>query len=215
MIKTQAFPLPGSTSGQRAHARVGSTVRRAQRLRGLETARRILGVDPGLHITGYGVIEIAGNAPRSLAGRVAVRSLGSNDIHLIEGGVLKARASDDLPARLQSLYDGLRDVLREHEPDTVVIEELFSTYAHPRSALLLAQARGVLALAAQQSGAHVHSFTPNEVKQVVSGNGHATKSAMQQAVKARLKLATAPHPPDVADALALALCFAARQGTSI
>lgn len=215
MIQTQKFPLPGSTAGQRAHARVGSTVRRAQRLRGLTTAKRILGVDPGLHVTGYGVIEITGEVARSLAGRVAVRGVSTNDIRLVEGGVLKPKASDDLPARLQSLYDGLRDVLREHEPDTVVVEELFSTYAHPRSALLLAQARGVLVLAAQQSCAHVHSFTPNEVKQVVSGSGHATKAAMQAAVKARLKLAAAPHPPDVADALALALCFAARQGTNI
>jgi crossover junction endodeoxyribonuclease RuvC len=189
----------------------GSTLRRVQRLQGAPFAGCILGVDPGLHTTGYGVIEVAGAANGSQSARPLVRCATTSALRLLEGGVLKAKASDPLPLRLQTLHDALADVLREYNPDVVVVEELFSTYAHPRSALLLAQARGVLVLAAQQSGAAVHSFTPNEVKQVVAGNGHATKSAMQQAVRSRLKLASAPHPPDVADALGLALCYAARQ----
>jgi crossover junction endodeoxyribonuclease RuvC len=205
--KTQAFPLPG----QRARGRVSSTLRRAQRLSGLPVARRILGIDPGLHITGYGLIEV-------WDAQLAARNSQTNHSHsairdpqLIECGVLKAKADDPLARRLQSLHDALDSVLREYQPDAVVIEELFSTYAHPRSALLMAHARGVLMLAAQQSGATVHSFLPNEVKQVLTGNGHATKTAVQSAVRSRLHLAAAPHPPDVADALALALCFAARQ----
>ncbi len=208
MIKTRAFPLPG----QQAARRAGSTLRRVQRLQGMPVAHRILGVDPGLHITGYGIIEITmDEAQRTRQGTLKTRSVSSADSRLIEGGVLKARAADELPQRLQSLHDGLTEVLREHQPEVVVIEELFSTYAHPRSALLMAHARGVLMLAAHAAGARVHSFLPNEVKQVLTGNGHATKAAMQAAVRQRLRLASAPSPPDVADALALALCFAARQ----
>lgn len=209
MIKTRAFPLPG----QQAQRRAGSTLRRVQRLQGMPAAHRILGVDPGLHVTGYGIISIAdcGLTMDESNARPTNRQSTIHNLQLIEGGVLKARASGALAQRLQSLHDGLSEVLREHQPDVVVIEELFSTYAHPRSALLMAHARGVLMLAAQQSGASVHSFLPNEVKQVLTGNGHATKAAMQAAVRQRLRLASAPSPPDVADALALALCFAARQ----
>jgi crossover junction endodeoxyribonuclease RuvC len=202
--KTQAFPQPG----QRARGRVGSTLRRVQRLSGLPVARRILGIDPGLHITGYGLIEVTGDERPMKSSHPIIHHSSLATHHLVECGVLKAKANDPLPQRLQSLYDALDSVLREYQPDAVVIEELFSTYAHPRSALLMAHARGVLMLAAQQSGAAVHSFLPNEVKQVLTGNGHATKTAVQAAVRSRLRLASTPHPADVADALALALCFA-------
>lgn len=198
MFRTRDFP-----SAEEGLARAGSKGKRVQRLQALPAARRVLGIDPGLHITGYGLIELGSEA------RTAIRA-----VQLIEAGVLRAKATDTLAKRVQTLYDGLCEVLKEHSPEVVVIEELFSTYAHPRSALLMAHARGALMLAAQQSGASVHSFTPNEVKQCLTGNGHATKSAMQQAVKARLRLAEAPNPPDVADALAIALCFADRQGAA-
>ncbi|HVF11389.1 MAG TPA: crossover junction endodeoxyribonuclease RuvC [Abditibacteriaceae bacterium] len=197
-IKTQPFP----TAQHRAVGRADSTSRRIARLNHLPPASRVLGVDPGLHRTGYGVIEIR-NA-----------KLETRNPQLIEGGVLKARASDDLAERLQTLYDALCEVLAEHQPDVMVIEELFSTYAHPRSALLMAHARGVMLLAAQQAHVAVHHFLPNEVKQVLTGNGHATKRAMQAAVRTRLSLASAPEPADVADALACALCFAARQSVA-
>jgi crossover junction endodeoxyribonuclease RuvC len=197
MFRTRSFPtIEGA-------ARNGSTMRRVQRLQGGGIARRILGIDPGLHITGYGLIELGDSARSAIA-----------DLRLLEGGVLRAKATDTLPRRIETLYDGLREILLEHSPDVVVIEELFSTYAHPKSALLMAHARGALMLAAQQSGATVHSFLPNEVKQCLTGNGHATKSAIQQAVRARLRLAAPPNPPDVADALAIALCFADRQGAA-
>ncbi|HEX8832990.1 MAG TPA: crossover junction endodeoxyribonuclease RuvC [Abditibacteriaceae bacterium] len=203
--------------GQGARNRAGSTMRRVQRLQGFPPAGRILGLDPGLHITGYGVIEMPmPESPTEARARMHGGTVGrtsNRDPKLIDGGVLRAKPTDPLPLRLQTLYDAVRQVLDEHRPDVVVIEELFSTYAHPRSALLMAHARGALMLAAQQSGARVHSFLPNEVKQVLTGNGHAPKAAMQAAVKARLHLAAPPSPPDVADALAIALCFAVRQGT--
>lgn len=197
MLKTQRFPMPG----QNAKARVGSTLRRVQRLQGMPLAHRVLGIDPGLNITGYGLIEIG-----EMRGAIPT---------LIEGGTLRARDTDTLPERIQTLYDGLSEILREHSPDVVVIEELFSTYAHPRSALLMAHARGAFMLAAQQHKIPVLGFTPNEVKQVIAGNGHATKSQVQMAVKARLKLNFVPNPPDVADAIAIALCFAARQNVAV
>lgn len=195
MLKTQRFPMPG----QGAKARVGSTVRRVQRLQGMPLAHRVLGIDPGLNITGYGLLDVdkaQGATPR-----------------FVEGGTLRARDTDSLPKRIQTLYDGLSEILREHSPDVVVIEELFSTYAHPRSALLMAHVRGAFMLAAQQQNIPVHGFTPNEVKQVISGNGHATKSQMQMAIKARLKLNFVPNPPDVADALSIALCYILRQNS--
>ena len=180
----------------------GSVARRVRRLEKLSPASLILGIDPGLHRTGYGLIRVR-------SAEAGTRKNGTP--HLVEAGFLKVAANDPLPRRLQTLYDGLCEIVREHRPDVVVVEELFSVYNHPRSALLMAHARGVLLLAAQQSDVPVHSFLPNEVKQVIAGNGHASKSAMQAAVKARLGLAAVPEPPDVADALAIALCFAARQ----
>jgi crossover junction endodeoxyribonuclease RuvC len=175
--------------------RASSVVERARRLSGLAASERILGIDPGLHRTGYGLISLSENGTPKL----------------LEGGVLRAKANDPFPKRLQDLHDGLAEVLAEHKPDIVVVEDLFSTYAHPRSALLMAHARGVLLLAAQEANITVHSFTPNEVKQVVAGNGHAPKTSIQAAVKARLQLASTLHPPDLADALAIALCFAMRR----
>lgn len=191
-MKTRALPLTPPSS----HAGAGSQTKRAARLEKLPYASLILGVDPGLHRTGYGLIR-----------------LGTSQPIMVEAGFLKAKAADPMPVRLQTLYKGLCEIIEEFRPEVVVIEELFSMYQHPRSALLMAQARGVFLLAAQQSNVPVHSFLPNEVKQVIAGNGHASKTAVQAAVKARLKLAAIPEPPDVADALAIALCFAARQET--
>jgi crossover junction endodeoxyribonuclease RuvC len=208
--RTQAFVAP-QLKAKSLQSR-NTALRRARKLQGHPIARRVLGVDPGLHRTGYGVIEIGedafdindGSTPRFAVSRVSTPQL-------IEGGILRAKADDPLPLRLQTLHDGLREVLADHQPEVVVVEELFSTYAHPRSALLMAHARGVLMLAAQEAGVRVHAFTPNEVKQVITGNGHAGKPAVQSAVRARLKLNAPLNPPDVADALALALCFAQRQ----
>lgn len=192
-LKTQPFIPP-----QRARGQAASATQRIQRLQKLPHAGRVLGLDPGLHRTGYGIIDCGPGG-------------GSQAIRLVEGGVLNAPAAKPFEQRLQALFDGLTEVLREYRPDVVVVEELFSTYAHPRSALLMAHARGVLLLAAGQAGAPVHSFLPNEVKQVLTGNGHALKSAVQAAVRARLHLAAPPQPPDVADALAIAICLALRQ----
>jgi crossover junction endodeoxyribonuclease RuvC len=165
----------------------------------MPVAERVLGIDPGLHRTGYGLIDIED---------------GGRSFKLVEGGILKARADDPFPQRLQTLFDGLVEVIQEHAPDAMVVEDLFSSYAHPRTAILMGHARGVLMLAAQRDMVPVHSFLATEVKQVVAGNGHATKTSVQQAVRSRLRLAAPPNPPDVADALAIAICFAVRQASA-
>jgi crossover junction endodeoxyribonuclease RuvC len=176
--------------------RTSSREKRNARLSTLPPSRVVLGVDPGLHRTGWGVVGIE-VGPRHFA-----------------SGVLKAKADAPLEVRLETLHRGLCQVIETYHPDVVVIEDLFSVYAHPRSALLMAHARGVLMLAAQQAGTPVHSFLPTEVKQVIAGDGHASKAAMQNAVKARLQLKEIPEPHDAADALALALCFALRQNVN-
>ena len=199
-MQTRPFPTQAVATG--------SSARRQQRMDALPAAQRILGIDPGLHRTGYGCIEIADEAKYGNA----AFAFGRGEPRYVEAGVLRAKAGDPFPKRLDELYRGLREVLAEHRPDVMVVEDLFSTYAHPRSALLMAHARGVLLLAAAHAQVPVHSFLPNEIKQVVAGNGHASKAAVQAAVRTRLRLAAAPDPPDIADALAVALCFAARQG---
>ena len=201
-MRTRPFPVPTQAAAP------GSSARRQKRMDVLPAAGRILGIDPGLHRTGYGCIEIAGDTNY---GNPAF-AFGRGEPRYVEAGVLRAKAGDPFPSRLEELYRGLSEVLAEHKPDIMVVEDLFSTYAHPRSALLMAHARGVLLLAAAHAQVPVHSFLPNEIKQVVAGNGHASKAAVQAAVRTRLRLAAAPDPPDIADALAVALCFAARQG---
>src|SRR5438046_880119 len=138
-MKTRALPHPENY----AKPADGSVARRVARLEKLATASLILGVDPGLHRTGYGLIRVQ-----------------DKRLAMVEAGFLKAKASDALPRRLQTLFDGLCEVVREFQPEVVVVEELFSVYNHPRSALLMAHARGVILLAAQQSNVPVHSFLP-------------------------------------------------------
>lgn len=196
MLKTRSFTPPAKSAAG------SSAAKRAGRLASLPLSTRILGLDPGLHRTGYGILTLENASDGGMR---------FDQPHLLEAGVLRARAKDELPERLGDLHASLTEVLTEHRPEVVVIEDLFSTYAHPRSALLMAHARGALMLAAHQAGIPVHSFTPNEVKQVVTGNGHAAKSTVQAAVRARLRLSAPLEPADVADALAIALCFALRQ----
>ena len=107
--------------------------------------------------------------------------------------------------RLSLLYDGLAEVLAEFRPDALALEEVFSHRRFPVSALWIAHARGVVCLAAEKAGVPVHSYAPASVKLCVVGNGRATKAQVQELVRVRLKLAKCPSPPDVADALALAL----------
>jgi crossover junction endodeoxyribonuclease RuvC len=154
-----------------------------------ETATRIVGVDPGLNITGYAVIE---------------QRLGR--LILVEAGMIRGRSRGDLPARLQEVHEGLRDVIASLQPQVLALEELYSHYERPRTAILMGHARGVICLAAQEAGIPVRSYSATQVKRLLTGNGRAPKSQMQQAVCQQFALAAPPEPPDVADAMAIALC---------
>lgn len=152
---------------------------------------RILGIDPGLQLTGYGVIDVAPNA------------VGPK---LIDAGVIRLNARLSIAKRLVELERELCDIFREHEPQTCAVEELYAHYNHPRTAILMGHARGVILLCAARCGASLSELPANRIKQSVAGHGHASKEQMQRAVQAIFRLRQAPEPPDVADALAVAVC---------
>ena len=150
---------------------------------------RVLGIDPGLNITGYAVLEFQ-------AGRPTLR----------EAGVVRSRARQSLGARLADIYVGVREVLAAFEPQVMAVEELYSHYQRPRTAILMGHARGVICLAAAQSEITLRHYAATQVKRLLTGSGRATKSQVQQAICREFSLPAPPEPPDVADALAIALC---------
>ena len=121
-------------------------------------------------------------------------------------------AERSLTARLQQIYDGVDRVLAEHTPSTVVIEDLYAEYRFPRTALLMAHARGVICLAAEQHKVPVLALAPAEVKRAIAAHGTASKAQIQESVRRLLRLTTLPRPSHVADALALALTGFSRGG---
>jgi len=155
------------------------------------TPRRILGVDPGLRTTGYGVIEC-----------------GLDRYRLIEGGVLAPDADRPLEARLAQLYGAMVEVVASTRPDCMVVEELWTSYKNPTTAVLMGHARGVIALAAGVHGVRLAHLGHSLVKRALAGNGAARKSQVSGMVVQLLGLASAPQPVDITDALALALAFA-------
>jgi crossover junction endodeoxyribonuclease RuvC len=151
---------------------------------------RVLGIDPALRTTGYGVVE---------SDRTRTR--------LIEAGVVAPRPRDTLERRLCELHAGITDVIAQTQPQSIVIEELYTTYRNPGTAILMAHARGVLCLAAAQAGIVVHSMGHAHVKRALTGSGSARKGQVNAMVTQLLGLRHAPEPEDVSDALALALAF--------
>ncbi|WP_432798070.1 crossover junction endodeoxyribonuclease RuvC [Poriferisphaera sp. WC338] len=156
---------------------------------------RILGVDPGLSITGYGVVDI---------------KIGNIEPTLVEGGVFKFKSKQSVEARLAQLYNDMKELIIEVRPDQLAIEKLYSHYAHPRTAIIMGHARGVILLAAQQAGMTLHHLGANEVKKSITGYGHASKEQIQRAVQSQCNLKDLPEPPDLADAIAIALTHARR-----
>jgi crossover junction endodeoxyribonuclease RuvC len=154
---------------------------------------RVIGIDPGLNITGYGVMDC-----------------GIGGIKLIEAGVIRPPRArgENLAARLESLHKGLAEVIAEFRPRTMCLEDVYSHTEYPRTSILMGHARGVICLAAQQAGVGVISLSAKRIKQSVTGNGAASKSQVQRAVQQVFLLSRPPHPPDVADALAAGLCYA-------
>lgn len=150
---------------------------------------RILGIDPGIAITGYGIIE-DGHRPE-----------------VVTYGDVRTPAKTPAPARLHHIFRELQNVIRETTPDVVAVEQLFFN-RNTQSAMAVGQARGVVLLAAAEAGLDVHEYTPLEVKMAVTGQGRATKDQVGFMVRAILRLDDVPRPDDVADALAVALTCA-------
>lgn len=155
----------------------------------------MLGIDPGLVGTGYGVIEAA-------AGRTAV----------LDAGVIETSAQSPLEERLRLIYEGVRRLLDTYGPVALVLEDLYTEYEFPRTALLMAHARGVVCLAARQCQVVLVPLAPAEVKRAITGNGAAAKAQMQRSVQRLFDLPELPRPSHVADALALAFTGLGRLG---
>lgn len=155
---------------------------------------RILGIDPGLRVTGFGVIEKTGEK---------IQYIASGTIKTASG---KTVDREELPARLKIILDGLFEVIDTYNPEQVVVEKVFVN-VNPQSTLLLGQARGAAISAAVIRQLSVAEYTALQVKQAVVGNGHAKKEQVQEMVKRLLNLPATPSP-DSADALACAICHA-------
>ena len=148
---------------------------------------RILGIDPGLRVTGYGVIERSGNR-----------------LTYVASGTVRIAAGGALPARLKLILDGVGEVVATYRPDEAVVEKVFVN-ANPQSTLLLGQARGAAICALVMAHLPVHEYTALQIKQAVAGHGKARKDAVQEMVRRLLRLNGAPGT-DSADALAAAIC---------
>jgi crossover junction endodeoxyribonuclease RuvC len=150
---------------------------------------RIIGIDPGSKLTGYGVIDWKLYRPA-----------------LVSGGVIRLNPRHTLAERLVELEAELEGLFEEYKPEVCAVEQLYAHYAHPRTAIQMGHARGVILLVAQRRGVRVEQFAANRIKQSVVGHGHAGKLQVQKAVQIVWNLKEPPEPPDVADALAVALC---------
>jgi crossover junction endodeoxyribonuclease RuvC len=152
---------------------------------------RILGIDPGLQVCGYACLETD----------------GGREI-MVEAGFLKTSEGLPLATRLNEIAEDLRTLLDRLHPDIVAVEELYSHYAHPRTAILMGHARGVILQKCAAARIEVRSFSATRIKKSITGNGRASKEQMQRTMQSILGLAELPKPPDVADAMAAALCCA-------
>ena len=155
--------------------------------------KRILGVDPGSRITGYGVIDTDGR-----------------NVTYIASGCIKISATD-IPSRLKTIFEGFQDIVRAYSPDEMAIEKVFM-HRNADSALKLGQARGAAITAIVTNDISVSEYTPNEIKQAVVGRGHADKSQVQHMIRMLLNLNAMPQV-DASDALAVAYCHGAVQNT--
>ena len=150
---------------------------------------RVLGVDPGLGITGFSIMDTK-----------------RNQTHLSAYGTIKPKPKDSLPKRLNYLFEEMNKILDQFSPDVMAIEDAFYS-KNVKSAMTLGQARGSLILAAAQASIPVHEFAPRKVKMSVCGNGAASKEQVSYMVTQILKLKEPPKPMDVSDAMAVGLCY--------
>jgi crossover junction endodeoxyribonuclease RuvC len=150
---------------------------------------RILGIDPGTGILGFGVIDID----------------PSGNISLVDAGVIRTPVNEDDSIRLLTIYDELAEIVAHNKPDVMSVEKLFFA-KNVKTAMTVAQARGVVLLLGMQSKLDLYEFTPMQIKQAITGYGGADKKQIQEMVRVLLKLKEVPQPDDAADALAAAIC---------
>ena len=152
---------------------------------------RLLGIDPGLQVCGYAVIEA-----------------GEGTEALIEAGVFRTNSDLTIEEKLNQISQDTKILLEKFAPQIMAVEQLYSHYAHPRTAILMGHARGVILQKAAEAGVEVRSFSATRIKKSVTGNGRASKEQMQKAIRTVLSLRELPTPSDVADAIAAAMCCA-------
>ena len=148
---------------------------------------RIIGIDPGTGILGFGIIEITKGKPV-----------------LVDGGVIRTPVKEDDAVRLQTIYDELTDIIADTKPSEMAVEKLFFAQ-NVTTAMTVAQARGVVLLTAMQAGLKIAEYTPLQIKQALTGYGRADKKQIQEMVRLQLGLKDIPKPDDCADALACAI----------
>lgn len=149
----------------------------------------VLGVDPGLAATGYGLI-----------------SYGSGGVRIIEGGVIRSCEDDPLAKRVGDIHAGMRDLLGEFHPDVLSMEELYSHYKHPKTAIIMGHARGAVLVAAHEQNVPVKHYAATMIKMALTGNGRARKEQVRKMILETLGLHGPTEPLDTYDALAVALC---------
>jgi len=152
---------------------------------------RILGIDPGLHVCGYACLQV-----------------GQGGEVLVEAGVFRTNEKRPLGERLEQIANDMDCLLEKLKPDVAAVEQLYSHYEHPRTAILMGHARGVILEKCSRAGIEVKSFSATRIKKSVTGNGRAAKQQVQSSVQTILHLPKRPEPADVADAIAAALCCA-------
>ena len=150
---------------------------------------RILGIDPGLRVCGYAIVDADGH-----------------DFKLIEAGTMSVKTNQPMEKRLAQIADDIDSLFDRFSPEIMAVEELYSHYAHPKTAILMGHARGVIFQRAGARNVGVESYAATKVKKSLTGHGRATKLQMQLAIASLLNLPQLPEPADVADAIAIALC---------
>ncbi len=151
----------------------------------------ILGIDPGLEKTGYGLISCC-----------------SGEEKLIEGGVIRTKVKSLIEERLAVLYKGMDELINDHSPSVISIEDVYVHKQYPKTALIIGYVRGVYLMLAGLHNIPVAHYSATRIKKFLTGNGRASKEQIQRTIMSRLKIAKTPHPNDVSDALAAALCHA-------
>lgn len=167
---------------------------------------RILGIDPGLGTTGYGIIEDPSTSSLGMV-RGTVGGPNLRNFKLIEAGVIRSRPNTPIQNRITGIFDEISGIIEEHKPAVLVLEKIYSHYKHPTTAILMGHARAMACLVCGKYDVKLVNYPSTRVKKIITGNGHASKQQVQRMVQGLLKLKTPPEPVDVSDALAMAISY--------